>query len=92
MTCRMNHNVIHVDGFFKRLSDIKMLMNCINLINDSSIKIVINESFGLPSMIIGQLIKLIDEGIKVSLEVKEQKLYDSLENLNLIETLNVKKI
>ena len=92
MKLKRNGNVIEVEGLIKTMADSKTLNEEVKNVEDNEVIIRIYDSFGLPSSVIGHLMKLKDEGKNIVLEVKEESLYDLLDNLMLTEELNVKKI
>ena len=87
-----NGNELKINGIIKKISEAESVIEALKEIDSPRIYIKIEESFGLPSSIIGYLVKLNDEGKKIFLEVKSQVLYELLEDLNLINLFNVKKI
>ena len=86
-------SIIEVDGVIKTINDSQMLVNAIKDASRSgSVIIKINDSFSIPSTVIGELLKLKDSGIDVTLEVGDDILYELLDDLNLVSTFNVRKM
>jgi len=86
-------NIIEVDGVIKTINDSQMLVNTIkDASRNGSVVIKINDSFSLPSTVIGELLKLKDNGVNISLEVKDEILYELLDDLNLVSAFNVRKL
>jgi hypothetical protein len=85
-------NIIEVEGIIKTIANAESVIEALKNTNGNFIVLRIKESFGMPSSIIGYLVKLKDEGKQISLEVGSDILYELLDNLNLIKTFNVKKI
>ena len=93
MEIRQNGNIIEVDGVIKTITDSQQLVDAIQAAStNGSVIIKINDSFSLPSTVIGKLLKMKDGGVKISLEVKDEILYELLDDLNLIEAFNVRKV
>jgi len=93
MEIRQSGNIIEVDGVIKTITDSQQLVDAIQAAaQNGSVIIKINDSFSLPSTVIGKLLKMKDSGVKISLEVKDEILYELLDDLNLIEAFNVRKV
>jgi len=87
-----NGYIIEVRGIIKTIANAESVIEALNNIHDDKIVLKIYDSFGLPSSIIGYLVKFKDEGKHIVLEVGSDLLYELLDNLNLITPFNVKKI
>ena len=93
MDIRQSGSIIEVDGVIKTINDSQMLVNAIkDAARNGSVVIKVNDSFSLPSTVIGELLKIKDNGVNVTLEVKDEILYELLDDLNLVSTFNVRKI
>ena len=93
MDVKVIGSMVEVDGIIKTINDSQMLVNAIkDAANSGSVSIKINDSFSLPSTVIGELLKLKDNGVSISMEVKDEILYELLDDLNLITTFNVKRM
>jgi hypothetical protein len=93
MDIKQAGSIIEVDGVIKTINDSQMLVNAIKDASRSgSVIIKINDSFSIPSTVIGELLKLKDSGIDVTLEVGDDILYELLDDLNLVSTFNVRKM
>jgi hypothetical protein len=93
MEIKQAGSIIEVDGVIKTINDSQMLVNAIKDASRSgSVIIKINDSFSIPSTVIGELLKLKDSGIDVTLEVGDDILYELLDDLNLVSTFNVRKM
>ena len=93
MDIKQTGNMIEVDGVIKTINDSQMLVNTIkDASRNGSVVIKINDSFSLPSTVIGELLKLKDNGVNISLEVKDEILYELLDDLNLVSAFNVRKL
>jgi len=93
MDIRQTGNMIEVDGVIKTINDSQMLVNAIkDASRNGHVIIKINDSFSLPSTVIGELLKMKDNGVNITLEVKDEILYELLDDLNLVTIFNVKKI
>ncbi len=85
-------NTIEIEGVIKTIANAESVIDALKTINSDYIILKVKDSFGMPSSIIGYLVKLKDEGKQISLEIGSDILYELLDNLNLIHTFNVKKI
>jgi len=93
MDIRQSGSIVEVDGVIKTINDSQMLVNAIkDASRNGSVIVKINDSFSLPSTVIGELLKIKDNGVNVSLEVKDEILYELLDDLNLVSAFNVRKI
>jgi len=93
MDIRQSGNIIEVDGVIKTINDSQMLVSAIkDASRNGSVVIKINDSFSLPSTVIGELLKIKDNGVNVTLEVKDEILYELLDDLNLVSAFNVRKL
>jgi len=93
MDIKRNGNIIEVDGIIKTISDSELLINEIKeAANSGRVLVKINDSFSLPSTVIGALLKLKDNNVDIELEIKDEILYELLNDLNLVNQLNVRKI
>ncbi|NPA11027.1 MAG: hypothetical protein GXO62_02160 [Epsilonproteobacteria bacterium] len=85
-------NIVEVDGLIKTINDASAVIDALKSVDDDNVVLRVRESFGLPSSIIGYLVKLKDEGKNVTVEVGSDILYDLLDNLNLISSFNVRRV
>ena len=93
MDIKTNGNIVEVDGVIKTINDSQMLVNAIkDASRNGSVVVKINDSFSLPSTVIGELLKMKDNGVSITLEVKDEILYELLDDLNLVSAFNVRKI
>ena len=93
MDIRQSGTIVEVDGVIKTINDSQILVNSIkDASRNGSVIVKINDSFSLPSTVIGELLKIKDNGVNVSLEVKDEILYELLDDLNLVTAFNVRKI
>jgi len=93
MDARQSGNIVEVDGVIKTINDSQMLVNAIkDAARNGSVVVKINDSFSLPSTVIGELLKMKDNGINITVEVKDEILYELLDDLNLVSAFNVRKI
>jgi len=93
MDIKTNGNIVEIDGVIKTINDSQMLVNAIkDASRNGSVVVKINDSFSLPSTVIGELLKMKDNGVSITLEVKDEILYELLDDLNLVSAFNVRKI
>ena len=89
----MADSTIEVDGIIKSIYDSQMLVDIIKKISTTGkVFIRINDSFSISSSVIGELLKLKNDGVSISMEVKDDILYKVMDDLNLISVLNIKKM
>jgi hypothetical protein len=87
------NNVVEVEGIIKTMNDAHKLNDTLNNFKEGSLVVIkIKDSFAMPSVVIGNLLKKVEEGVNIKLEVKSDILYEVLNDLNLVNKLNVKKI
>jgi hypothetical protein len=86
-------NELTITGNIKSIEDslkIKAEINNILKTDGSRIKLVIKDSFSMTSTVIGFLMKLVHhDKIQISTSVGDSRLYDLLDELNLVQLLNV---
>jgi len=88
-----NANVIEVEGVIKTMNDVSKLNEVLDEFNEgSAIVFKIKDSFAMPSALIGNFLKKTQEGVLITLEVGSDILYEVLDDLNLVNKLNVRKI
>jgi len=86
-------NVIEIEGVIKTISDANKINDVIKDFKaGESIIIKIKDSFAMPSSVIGILMKKVEEGVNIKIEVGSEILYELLDDLNLTDKFNVKKI
>ena len=86
---------IVITGNIKNTSDYQSIKDNVNALVQSGAKSIIvktPESFSMTSSVIGFFIKVIfQDKVSIHVDVKDDRLYSLLEDLNLIETFKVKK-
>lgn len=86
-------NELTITGNIKSIEDSLKIKEEINKklkIDDTRIKLVIKDSFSMTSTVIGFLMKLVHhDKIQISISVGDSRLYDLLDELNLVQLLNV---
>jgi len=85
-------NSVEVTGLIKSIAQAEAVIEALKSLTSNNIRLRIKDSFGLPSSIIGYLVKLKDEGKNITLEVGSPILYELLEDLNLQEIFKIRKI
>lgn len=87
--------VINIDGLIKGVTDSQRLKDAIESIQNKQkqLEINIHDSFALNSTIIGYLRKKIGiDGLNIAVRVKDERLYELLDELQLIDIFNVSKL
>jgi len=95
MEISVNSNTITITGNIKKVSDFQSIKNSIDSIlqNNKRLTIKIIDSLSITSTTIGYLNKLVlKDNIDIHLITGNNKLYDLLEDLNLISTFKVKRV
>jgi hypothetical protein len=93
MKVLVSGNLVEIEEVIKTLDDVNKINNIISEFKTGSTLILrIKDSFAIPSSIIGILIKKKKEGVDIHLEVGSDTLYELLDDLNLINHLNVRKL
>ena len=91
-----NSNELTIIGNIKSIEDsmeIKQAMNGLQQKGAKSIVLKIQDSFSMTSTVIGHLMKLVNiDKISVSLVVGDQRLYEILEELRLVQPFNVRLV
>jgi len=88
---------IYIDGNIKSLGDNDVIKHAVEDAyhedNSKLIDIFINDSFIITSSVIGFLIKFIKkEKMNLSLKIYNEELYEMLDDMNLVQSLNVKRV
>ena len=84
---------LEIKGLIKSINDIEIIKDTIEKqLTNNYIKLRVVDSFAFPSSILGYLIKLKSEGMKISMEVGDEGLYELLSDLNVIEEFDIQKI
>jgi len=84
---------IEIEGLIKSINDAELVKDAISKqLTNNSIKLRVIDSFAIPSSILGYLIKLKAEEVRISMEVGDDGIYELLSDLNLIDEFDVHKI
>jgi hypothetical protein len=85
---------IEIDGVIKTIEDVENIKQTIeNHVKGSEVILKINDSFAIPSALIGYLIKLKALQQKnVRLRIADEGLYELMKDLNLEEEFHLQKI
>ena len=92
---KQNQGILII-GNIKGIEDInttKRAIESFHLQPDTSFRVKLQDSFSMPSAMIGYFMKLTEkEGIKLTLEVGDEKLAELLDDLGLTQAFNIKKV
>jgi hypothetical protein len=92
MNVEINGNVVNIDSPVVTISDVEKLIQILNS-KENEPQIILNiKSFSLPSSIIGELLRLSDNGVSVSINVYDDTLYELLEALKLTTKFKIRKV
>ncbi|MEO5355994.1 MAG: hypothetical protein H7844_01695 [Nitrospirae bacterium YQR-1] len=87
---------VTITGHIKTIDDYLKIKDSLNSLVEKGknyISIKIPESVSMTSSLIGYLLKLVLENkIEIKLFIKDERLYNLLETLNLVEVLKAQKI
>ena len=92
---RKSDTHIIVNGVVKTFSETQELKDFIDSMttNNDILTLEFIDAYSLASSIIGYLNKKIyEDGIKISVEVHQDELFELMDMLSLVATLNVKKV
>jgi len=93
---KSGHNELTISDNIKSIEDssaIKEKTNALIKEGATSILLKIQDSFSMTSTVIGFLMKLVNvDKIRVSLVVGDERLYQLLDELSLIQAFNVRQI
>ena len=95
MTIKSFGNKIVIEGNIKSIVHFNELKSAIDAIrlSDHSIVIEIIDSMSITSSVIGYLSKLVNvDGMRIEMYVKNDNLYDLLEDLGLVQMFNVRRM
>ncbi len=85
---------IAIDGNIKGLSDVNEIKETItsyNLKNGDRFYIEINNSFAMPSAMIGYLMKLVEQDkVNLTVQISDERLVELLDDLGLTQAFNIK--
>ncbi|WP_456479612.1 hypothetical protein [Nautilia sp.] len=92
MNVETKGNVININSPIVTISDVENLIRILSS-KENEPQITLNiKSFSLPSSVIGEILRLNDEGTSVTVNVYDDTLYELFEALHLTNTLKVRKI
>jgi len=93
MNITRNNNILEIEGVIKTMNDANKLNGELDkFVSGNTVIIKIKDSFAMPSGVIGNLLKKVQDGVNIRMEVGNNILYELLDDLNLVNKLNVKKI
>ena len=93
MNIKVENNNIIIEGLVRGNSEVAEIKSIVSNTTSKNIVIVFQDSYVIPSSLIGYLLKSIhDDKIDLSVKVKQHELYELLDRLNLISALKVSRI
>ena len=95
MEISSSSNIVNIDGNIKSISDFQEIKNALDLLTNTHKEIVIElkNSISITSSVLGYFNKLVlKDGIRISLHVRDNQLISLLDDLNLIQVFNVRKV
>ncbi len=92
MNIKVENNNIIIEGLVRGNSEVAEIKTTISNLTSKSVSIIFQDSYVIPSSLIGYLLKSIhDDKIDLNIKVKQHELYELLDRLNLISALKVSK-
>ncbi|MBF0538231.1 MAG: hypothetical protein HQL03_08265 [Nitrospirae bacterium] len=92
----ISNSEVTINGHIKTIEDYQKIKQALNaIINEGQTKVTINipQSLTMTSSVIGYLLKIVFENqIDLSISVKDEKLFNLLDVLNLVTVFKVKKM
>ena len=88
-------SIVTIKGNIESINDFQSIKKCLDelIANDNRVTIDIIDSMSMTSSVIGYLTKIIfKDKVQLSLRIGDQRLYDLLDELNLISQFNVRKV
>jgi len=90
MNIEIEGNVININSPIVTISDVERLIQILRN-KENEPQIILNiKSFSLPSSIIGELIRLHDKGVAISINVYDNTLHELLDALQLTKKFNIR--
>ncbi len=91
MKFEVNKNIININTPLISINDSEELLKILQQVSSKykSLIININNSFSLPSTIIGELELLRDKNIEITINVKDEILFELFQDLKLDEIFNI---
>ncbi|MEO1927527.1 MAG: hypothetical protein ABGX26_02440 [Nautiliaceae bacterium] len=91
MDMQVNGNVININSPIATIADAHQLIEVLNSKENASHLILNIKSFSLPSSIIGELLRLADSNVKITINIYDNTLYELFEALNLTSKFDIRK-
>ena len=92
MNIKINENQIDINSSIITLSDVEEVIKALTSLENSSNIILNINSFSLPSSVIGELNRLYDKGVSITINIKDPVLYELLEALQLNKKFTIRKV
>lgn len=95
MTVSREGTIVTIEGNIKSVSDFKEIKSVIDSLTEQhkSVSIFIVDSFSITSSVIGYFNKLVlKDEVVLSMRVNDDRLYELLNDLNLISLFHVTKV
>jgi len=90
MNIEIEGNVININSPVVTLSDVDKFIQILKSKENEPHLIINIKSFSLPSSIIGELLRLNDKGVAISLNIYDNTLYELLEALQLTNKFKIR--
>jgi len=92
MNVEIEGNVININSPIVTLSDVDKFIQILKSKENEPHLIINIKSFSLPSSIIGELLRLNDKGVAISLNIYDNTLYELLKALQLTNKFKIRMV
>jgi len=92
MNIEIEGNVININSPIVTLSDVDKFIQILKSKENEPHLIINIKSFSLPSSIIGELLRLNDKGVAISLNIYDNTLYELLKALQLTNKFKIRMV
>jgi len=90
MDIKVNGNTIDISSPIITLSDVEKVIGVLKTFEDKPELVINVKSFAFPSGIIGELLRLHDTGVKITLNLYDKILYELFDALSLTDKFKIK--
>ena len=91
VTITKSTNTVTITGNIRSTEDVEKIKESLSLVHDTSLTLNIQDSFAMPSAMIGFLMKLVEqEKVKLTLIVADERLAELLDDLGLSQSFHIK--
>lgn len=91
---KKDQSTIVITGYIKSIVDAQTIRKAIEesvAQGTRSIHLIIEDSFSMTSAVIGYLLKVVNDGIQISITLSDHRLWELLNDFQLVSILNVRE-